>query len=289
MDGISFNRFLYSRASCKTKKSQNDQNYLQLSCQRSFSHTRIQALYLQAWLACQLGWHFKKISHRKDQTIIEYNQDIVVHLIPTSHAMNPPGLMSSVDLITDEEEHFNFERNLKCIHHITLNVFTPTHCDLPTRYVFAKAESGHSLVKEICHKGTSEHFLKVINLMKKMNTGRLMLKKTLDERRLLIVPGDTQTTLHYCADHLISCASEAIKNHGLFAVALSGGSTPKAIFELLGEDPTPKKSIGPKSISSWGDERSVPPDHPDSNYRMAMATALRQNAHPQRADPSHAR
>ena len=51
-----------------------------------------------------------------------------------------------------------------------INTPRQAECDLPSHYVFTKAESGQSLVKEICHRGTSEHYLKVLNLVKKMDT-----------------------------------------------------------------------------------------------------------------------
>ncbi len=61
---------------------------------------------------------------------------------------------------------------------------------------------------------------------------------------------------------------------GRFSVALSGGSTPKAMFQILAEKPfadaLPWRSI----YFFWGDERCVPPDHADSNYRMANETLL---------------
>jgi 6-phosphogluconolactonase len=61
---------------------------------------------------------------------------------------------------------------------------------------------------------------------------------------------------------------------GRFTVALSGGSTPKAMFQNLAEktfaDALPWRSI----YFFWGDERCVPPDHAESNYRMANETLL---------------
>jgi 6-phosphogluconolactonase len=61
---------------------------------------------------------------------------------------------------------------------------------------------------------------------------------------------------------------------GRFTVALSGGSTPRKMFSILAEEPfldtVPWSSI----YFFWGDERCVPPDHADSNYRMAWETLL---------------
>ena len=69
-------------------------------------------------------------------------------------------------------------------------------------------------------------------------------------------------------------AEACAKHTGRLTVALSGGSTPKAMFQILAEQPY-AGSIPWRSIYFfWGDERCVPPDHPDSNYRMADETLL---------------
>jgi 6-phosphogluconolactonase len=67
--------------------------------------------------------------------------------------------------------------------------------------------------------------------------------------------------------------AKAIQERGRFSVALAGGSTPKALYELL--------AAGYRSTIDWekvhaffGDERTVPPDHQDSNYRMAYEALL---------------
>lgn len=69
-------------------------------------------------------------------------------------------------------------------------------------------------------------------------------------------------------------ADQYVIGCGKFTVALSGGSTPRAMLSLLAADPfldtVPWQSI----YFFWGDERCVPPDHPDSNYRMATEALL---------------
>jgi 6-phosphogluconolactonase len=78
------------------------------------------------------------------------------------------------------------------------------------------------------------------------------------------------------ADEILRVAREAIAVRGRFTIALSGGSTPKAIFALLAAD----HAAGANTIAwdkvqvFFGDERPVPPDHPDSNYRMASEALL---------------
>ena len=70
------------------------------------------------------------------------------------------------------------------------------------------------------------------------------------------------------ADEFKRLANEAVQNKGSFNVALSGGSTPKAMFDLLSTDPWRATVPWSKTHFFWGDERHVPPDDEDSNYRM---------------------
>jgi 6-phosphogluconolactonase len=68
-------------------------------------------------------------------------------------------------------------------------------------------------------------------------------------------------------------AAEAIEDHGRFAVVLAGGSTPKATYEILARDYGDRVDWGKVHVF-FGDERSVPPDHEDSNYKMAREALL---------------
>jgi 6-phosphogluconolactonase len=69
-------------------------------------------------------------------------------------------------------------------------------------------------------------------------------------------------------------AHECIEARGAFTVALSGGSTPKSLYQLLaGEDHRARVPWSQTHVF-WSDERCVPPDDPQSNYRMAYETLL---------------
>jgi 6-phosphogluconolactonase len=75
------------------------------------------------------------------------------------------------------------------------------------------------------------------------------------------------------ADELAAIARAAVADRGTCSLALSGGSTPKRLFQLLaqrGRDALPWDHIE----LWWGDERTVPPDHADSNYRMTREALL---------------
>jgi 6-phosphogluconolactonase len=79
------------------------------------------------------------------------------------------------------------------------------------------------------------------------------------------------------AEEFARQAGEAARTRGAFCVALSGGSTPKALYALLAaETGSPFRARVPWEATHvfWGDERHVPPDHPDSNYRMAHEAML---------------
>jgi 6-phosphogluconolactonase len=77
------------------------------------------------------------------------------------------------------------------------------------------------------------------------------------------------------AEEFARIAAEASRVRGAFSVAFSGGSTPKGLYRLLASDPDLKAAVPwDKTHVFWGDERHVPPDHPDSNYRMANETLL---------------
>lgn len=102
-----------------------------------------------------------------------------------------------------------------------------------------------------------------------------MKSTTIDKRREIIYPGDREQTIAFCAAQFISLAQEAIQKQGYFAVALSGGSTPQAIFQLLAKPPYRNQLDWTHVWLFWGDERCVPKDHPDSNYHMAMEAGFK--------------
>jgi 6-phosphogluconolactonase len=68
-------------------------------------------------------------------------------------------------------------------------------------------------------------------------------------------------------------AARAVAERGRFAVALAGGSTPEATYEVLARDHAGDVDW-PNVHVFFGDERTVPPDHEDSNYRMAREALL---------------
>src|SRR5687768_10373018 len=82
------------------------------------------------------------------------------------------------------------------------------------------------------------------------------------------------------AERVVRAADEAITLSGRFRIGLSGGSTPKALFQLLASEPYRARIDWTNVEVFFADERCVPPDHADSNYRMARETLLSKVAIP---------
>ena len=85
--------------------------------------------------------------------------------------------------------------------------------------------------------------------------------------------GSPQELFHAAAEKFCKVGSDAIKKHGGFAVALSGGSTPRGMHQELVTN-FASKLPWEKVFFFWVDERHVPPDSSDSNYRMTKETLL---------------
>jgi 6-phosphogluconolactonase len=87
---------------------------------------------------------------------------------------------------------------------------------------------------------------------------------------------DTPDALaHALADLFIAHAREALAARGRFAVSLAGGTTPKSTYTLLAYEPYATALPWDNVEIFFGDERCVPPDHEQSNYRMANEAFIR--------------
>jgi len=92
----------------------------------------------------------------------------------------------------------------------------------------------------------------------------------------IIVCKDVDELNRNAAAQFISLAKGAIARSGRFAVALSGGSTPKALYSLLAAPEYRNLMDWSRLHLFWGDERCVPPDHPESNFHMVREALLSQ-------------
>ncbi|HET9886275.1 MAG TPA: 6-phosphogluconolactonase [bacterium] len=99
--------------------------------------------------------------------------------------------------------------------------------------------------------------------------GRARPRRAMDFR---ILP-DAQAVAEAAAELWVDEANRALKSEGRFTIALSGGSTPRFLYEaLLSGDGA--HLDWKRTHLFWGDERCVPPDHPESNYGMVHQALL---------------
>ena len=92
---------------------------------------------------------------------------------------------------------------------------------------------------------------------------------------------DASEVARAAAIRFIEIARESTEARGRFSVALAGGSTPKRIYELLAGEDLSRELDWSRVHVFFGDERSVPPDHAESNYRMANEALLSRVALPE--------
>lgn len=92
--------------------------------------------------------------------------------------------------------------------------------------------------------------------------------------RQIIICRDRADLSERAAEEFLRLARQAIQLAGRFTVALSGGSTPKALYTLLATPGFAQRLSWNRVHLFWGDERCVPPDHPESNYRMVRECLL---------------
>lgn len=85
---------------------------------------------------------------------------------------------------------------------------------------------------------------------------------------------DADALAQAAAEKIAALAAEAVAQRGHFSLVLSGGSTPRKLYSLLATDAYRTRIEWKNTHLFWGDERTVPPDHADSNYRMAKETLL---------------
>jgi 6-phosphogluconolactonase len=97
------------------------------------------------------------------------------------------------------------------------------------------------------------------------------------------VAGSVQDWAHQAAAFIASVSERAILANGRFIMALSGGSTPKTLYQTLASPEWKTRFEWQRIHFLFGDERCVPPDHQDSNFNMAQASFF----HPLAIPPNH--
>lgn len=88
------------------------------------------------------------------------------------------------------------------------------------------------------------------------------------------IADDPVSLADIAAHEVVNVARAAVAARGRFAVALAGGSTPRATYRRLAQPPLATQMPWDRTLVFFGDERGVPPTHEDSNYGMAHSALL---------------
>lgn len=90
----------------------------------------------------------------------------------------------------------------------------------------------------------------------------------------VVVFDTTEQLALAAAERFVACTQQAIVDRGVGAVALAGGKTPQRVYELLATEHFKSRVQWSRVHLFFGDERAVPPDHPDSNYAMVKESLI---------------
>lgn len=102
------------------------------------------------------------------------------------------------------------------------------------------------------------------------------------EARQQVVLPDADALVQEAAQRFVALARNAVSTRGMFRVALSGGSTPRPLYELLAAAPYRDQIDWSRMQVFFSDERFVPPDSPESNFHMAYDALLSKVPIPER-------
>jgi glucose-6-phosphate dehydrogenase assembly protein OpcA len=134
-----------------------------------FCHLKVQSMYLLAWIASRLNWTFVKASKQLAFTF----QGEEGQISSTEWEKLGAGTIIGVTLKTKGGNEYDCARIPTQYHNVSIQIATPTHCELPYRFLLGKTATGQSLVKEIITQGTSDHYLKMLSALKQLDKDRL--------------------------------------------------------------------------------------------------------------------
>jgi glucose-6-phosphate dehydrogenase assembly protein OpcA len=144
----------------------------------SFHHNKIQAIYMQGFLATKMNWEFNSIVCNQNSITVSYKSNDSfhhIHLTPCEPIQTlPPGRIVSL-LIHNQEEKTSFIREKESLHLVKICYSTKDKCEMALLYPLEKEADGNSLTTEIYYRETSKDFLAVIELISTWKTGIIPL------------------------------------------------------------------------------------------------------------------
>ncbi len=134
-----------------------------------FSHLKIQSMYLLSWLSSRMGWNCQK-ADKEFQFEFEHTK---ASIVATEWEKIGAGTIISVIFKTKNGKIFECNRIKDRYHYVSIQISTEDKCDLPYQFLLGQTATGQSLVKEICMKGTSKHYIDMLKHLEILDKDKL--------------------------------------------------------------------------------------------------------------------
>jgi glucose-6-phosphate dehydrogenase assembly protein OpcA len=134
-----------------------------------FCHLKVQSLYLLSWLSSRLKWNFKSANKNLRFTFESQEGQIT----SSEWEKLGPGTVISVNLTTSDGHHYECSRIPAQYHRVSIKISSEEKCELPYQFLLGQTAAGHSLVKEIITKGTSLHYIEMLEKLGELDRDRL--------------------------------------------------------------------------------------------------------------------
>lgn len=138
-----------------------------------FCHLKIQSMYLLAWLSSRLKWTVHKTTKELQFHFTTQQQPVDAKIEEKHWEKLGPGTIISVELTTHDQHIFECARIPSQYHRVNIQLSSPEKCDLPYQFVLGQTATGQSLVKEIITKGTSSHYLEMLQELNQLDRDQL--------------------------------------------------------------------------------------------------------------------
>lgn len=137
-----------------------------------FTHSDIPAIYLQAWLASQLGWHLQNMQKAQDGIRLSYESyknPLTVNLITKKIGDIPPGSILSINIASSEGHSFELALNSGA-QQVVVHIASAEECRLPFILPLPSVSKGKSLINEIFYKSSNDVYLKMLKMLAEDST-----------------------------------------------------------------------------------------------------------------------
>lgn len=131
---------------------------------------RIQAIYLQGWLAAQLEWEFVGIGSKGEKTELSYRGgggEVVVELIPHANDQEPFGTIMAIDLLSHNGGHFNFTHDPSGSY-VKVKSDSPEKCEIPYTLYLPHLRREESFAHEVLRTGMSRHYYNMLRKLERV-------------------------------------------------------------------------------------------------------------------------